>query len=53
MQLRERHEIREKFVLSTKRDPYRFRNVESYWKKVDQSGIDRLFIEAGIYGETT
>ena len=53
MQLRERNEIREKFVFRLGELHIVFAMLKVIGKYVDQSGIDRLFIEAGIYGETT
>ena len=53
MQLRERKEIRDQFIFRLGELHIVFAMLKVIGKYIDQSGIDRLFIETGIYGENT
>ena len=53
MQLREKNEIAENFVFRLGELHIVFAMLKVIGKYVDCSGIDRLYIEGGIYGHTT
>ena len=53
MQLREKNEIYSNFVFRLGELHIVFAMLKVIGKYIENSGIDRLFVEAGIYGETT
>ena len=53
MQLREKAEIREDFIFRLGELHVVFAMLKCIGKYIEDSGLDRLFTEAGIYGENT
>ena len=53
MQLREKNEIRESFIFRLGELHIVFAMLKCLGKYIEDSGLDRLFIEAGVFGDCT
>ena len=53
MQLREKNDINEEFIFRLGKLHMGFVMLKCIWKYIEESRIDCLFVEAGIYGEST
>ena len=53
MQMREKNDINEEFIFRLRELYIVFAMLKFIGKYIEESGLDRLFVEAGLYGEST